>query len=131
MRKAMLLIVVLCTLLLSGCSRYNTVSEIRTNPSVHSRFVTDDSIQTVIKNVRNKADECKLQVQDSVSVLEEYGEARIEYLAGAHDALFWLVDLHRQQDKTSVDIYSAYKTSNANRRFKILEHGAKNLPGCP
>ena len=50
-----------------------------------------------------------------------------------------LVDLHKQHDgATHVDIYSAYASETLpiggvswNAKIRTLEHGAKNLPGCP
>jgi len=99
----------------------------RTDHGLHSQFIVDGSMQAVIKNIRNKADECKWDMVDRVTLLEELGEAQIEYRAGA-DVLILLVDLRRKDGKTRVDIYSTYKI---NRFLKILEHGAKGLPGCP
>ena len=124
-----IIIFALCVIICSGCSDL-TPSELRSDPGLHSRFIVNDSIQIVIKNIMYKKDECRWDTLDSVTLLEELGEARIEHrsYAGA-SAIFFLTDLRRQSDKTYVDIYATYKMHE--RGLKIIEYGAKGLPGCP
>ena len=124
-----ILSLVLCLIACSGCGNVTPV-QMRTDHGLHSQFTVDGSMQTVIKRIRAKTAECQWNPLDSITLLEELGEAQIEYrsTAGA-DVIFFLVDLHRQNDKTRVDIYATYKMHE--RAFKILEYGAKGLPGCP
>jgi len=122
-------ILVLFAFACSGCGNV-TQADMRANHALHTQFDTDDSMQTVIGNIRNKAKECGWNPHDRVTLLEELGEAQIEYrsTAGA-DVIFWLIDLHRQDGKTRVDIYATYKMHE--KVLRMLEHAAKNIPGCP
>ena len=124
-----LLVLALCSTVCSGC--YNvTPAQMRTEHGLHSQFTVDGSMQTVVKNIRNKTNECKWDMPDRVTLLEELGEAQIEYrsVAGV-DVLLFLVDLRIKDGKTSIDIYTMNKMHE--KFFRVLEYGAKGLPGCP
>ena len=122
-------IIALCVLIFSGCGTV-TPREMRTDHAHHSQFEVDGSLQTVIKNISKKTEECGFNFIERITLLEELGEAHIEYrsVSGA-DVLFGLVDLNRQNGKTRVDIYATYKMHD--NILKTLEYGAKGFPGCP
>jgi hypothetical protein len=125
-----IIFLVLCSVICSSCAR-RTAKELRGDYSHHSRFEVEDSIQIVIKNIRNKTNECTWHFPEYITMLDELGEAQIEYrrtIAMSGDVLCFLVDLNRQNDKTRVDIYGTHFGEDAVR---ILEYGAKGLPGCP
>jgi len=125
---ALLLFVSLC----SGCTPV-LQTEARKDHVLHSQFEIAGSMQTVIKNIRDKKAECRpFHVSENITVLEEFGEAHIEYRGEAsHSGIIFLVDLHKQNDKTRVDIYYTTRIPGGERAFRTLEYGVQNLPGCP
>ena len=127
--KCIIFAIALCTVVCSGCGPA-TPAQLRADHALHSQFEVDDSIQTVIKSISNKDNECRTGLPANIMFLEELSEAQIEYRLSFQQLIF-LVDLKRQDDKTQVAIYSARSRLGWERPFRILELGAKNFPGCP
>ena len=126
-----ILIVILAVIFCSGCGKL-TVAEMRAKPAQVSQFYVEDSPQMVIRSVQSKQEECGYLWDGRVTTLDELGEAHIEYRSGGTpgaELLLFLVDLKKQDGKTSVSIYSA--NSSFTRGFKTLEYGAKGIRGCP
>ncbi|MCL2122511.1 MAG: hypothetical protein FWH34_00325 [Desulfovibrionaceae bacterium] len=121
------LTIALCVTVCSSCGK-STTSEIRQGHATKTQFEVDNSIQVVIKQILNKNNECQYAGRGHVTILDELGEAHIEHRS-TQGGIFILVDLSRQSDKTRVTIYTANKMFDS--AAKILEYGAKNLPGCP
>ena len=119
----------LSVIICSGCS-ITTPAELRADHALHSQLEVTDSLQTVVKNISNKANECGTPLSENIAVLEELGEGRIEY-RNHNNVIVMLVDLRRHNDKTRVTIYSRFKVFGWEKSFRTLEYGAKNLPGCP
>lgn len=124
-----LLAVIICVFLFSGCGKF-TIADMKANPAHIFQFYVDGSPQRVIKNIQSKQGECGYPWDGRVTVLDELGEAYIEYRDNAGGLLHFLVDLKRQEEKTSVTIYSA-NYSRSSKGFSVLERGAKGLAGCP
>ena len=130
MRKSMLALAVAMCAVLAGCSLKYTQEEIRAEHKYRSQFNVDDSIQVAIKNIINKQVECfpRLVFDRRVTVLDEIGEATIEYKSGmSNAATVILVDLKRQNDKTLVTVYATH----GKGVFDSIEYGAKGIEGCP
>ena len=122
----------LCVFLSLGCSR-TLPAEVRADSALHSQFDLRGSLQVSVKNISTKWEECRpfdIVASEYIVIVDELGEARIEYRTKDNDIML-LVDLKKQSDKTHVAIYSFYKVFGWERAFRTLEHGAKNLPGCP
>ena len=102
----------------------------RAKPAHAAQFYVDSSPQKVIKNIQSKQGECGYLWDGRVTVLDELGEAYIEYRDNAGGLLHFLVDMKRQGEVTSVTIYSANSSPDSNG-FRLLEYGAKGIQGCP
>ena len=122
-----LFIVMLFVFICSGCGTVYT-SELRANPGFQAQFDVDAGLQTVIKNISGKRDECKTFGFEHIAILDDLGEARVEYRHTDHTILAF-VELKSENNKTSVSIYASQWV--AKRSFDALEQGAKGLPGCP
>lgn len=134
MHKNILVVATVVVVMMVGCAKGKiTPSEIRADNILHSQLYTDNSIQSTVKNISDKRNECKpFMLSEYIVVLDEIGEARIEYRDAAN-RINMLVDLKKENNKTRVDIYSVVgsKALGWEKAFKTLEHGAKGLPGCP
>ena len=136
-----ILAVAICILICSGCGKIIIhPSELRREHAAHTQFDVSDSFQAVAKKISHKWNECQpASFVESIVMLEDIGEARIEYRAPKNNTLMMLVDLHKQHNGASqVDIYSVYASETLplggpswNVQTRTLEHGAKGLPGCP
>lgn len=124
-----LLVLTICVLLISGCGKFTT-SDMRSSPAHISQFYVENSPQWIIKSIQNRQVECGYLWDGRVTVLDEMGEAYIEYRDDAGGLLHFLVDMKRQGERTSVTIYSA-NSSKDSKVFRLLEYGAKGIHSCP
>lgn len=126
----MAVLMIACGFCCSGCTTIVTPQQLRAEHALFSQFEIDSGLQATVKNITNKAHECKMgDFQEHITLLEEFNEANIVYRLG--DVTFLLVDLSRQGDKTHVAIYSQYKVGGWKRPIMVLEYGAKGMTGCP
>lgn len=128
------LILAACTVVafsgLAGCI-HTTPAQLRENHTLHSQFDVDDNLQAVIEKIDRKKNECgKPALPGIITLLEQSGEARIEYIEPSVNRVFLLVDLKRVNNKTRVDIYSKWQAF-WEKEFRTLEYGAKGTQGCP
>ena len=70
-------------------------------------------------------------IAEYIVLLEELGEARMEYRDAALSRICLLVDLTKVDGKTQVAVYSVSKVGDWARAFRTLEYGAKGIAGCP
>ena len=122
---------VLCAFVCSGCLPAATnTAEMQSNRSLHSQFDIDSSLQASIKKISYKWNECQPPyLSEHIVLLDELGEARMEF-RDMNNRMWLLVELQKNAGKTRVDV-SSYRSVGWESAFRILEHGAKGLPGCP
>ena len=128
-------ILMLCAVVCSGCAGHVTRADLKEKYDHHAQFDVDSSLQTTIKNIENKLDECRIAGvgwSPVITIFEELGEARMEYKFDQNHPFAYrihtLVELKRQNNRTNVALYTV---DMQKRVIRTLEYGAKGLPGCP